>query len=54
MNNLFMELLKFLKDKGNITSVNWSNDSAYSLITFEHNGCKYTVSITKEAKKNED
>lgn len=54
MKDLFMLLLLFLKDKGNITSANWSKDSTYSSIDLDYAGCKYSISIRKEEKKNED
>lgn len=53
MNELFMQLLYFLKDHGNITSANWSKDSTYSSIDLEDEDCIYSISIRKEEKKGE-
>lgn len=54
MNDLFMKLLLFFRDKGNITSANLYKDGSYSNLEVECPDGKYTISIYKEEKKNED
>ena len=54
MKNLFMCLLLNLKRYGSITAANLYRDGKFANFEVENGDCVYTITITKEEKKNVD
>lgn len=54
MEKLFMDLLLNLQTHGKITAANLYREGKYSSIEVEGEDAVYTVTISKEEKKNED
>ena len=53
MKEIFMQLLLFLKDKGNITAAILYREGKYANLEVEGEDCIYSISISKEEKKGD-
>ena len=54
MKDLFMLLLDILKYEGDITAASMNINSKWATIDLAREDATYTISISKEEKKNED
>ena len=54
MNEVFMKILFFLSDKGNVRDLNFYKDGGYGSIDIEIDGKSYSISIRDtEDEKND-